>query len=190
MNSMTVGVARPLSAITISPYPAMPLASGSTTPRAKLTATAASMTLPPRRMISRPASVDTGCALDTPARPCASARNGGRACWVSYRTRCSPLSEVAASARGRYAVRTASHCVRCGVALAPLKYVRAIRSHRRSKAAALRSARLVGSAVTAATRPASGGAGASTRIRASPVVAGGANRSVALRSNPRSGSPL
>ena len=171
----------------------MPLASGSTTPRAKLTATAASITLPPRRMTSRPASVDTGCALDTPARPVASARSGGRACCVSYSTCCSTLSFAAARARGRCVARTASHCARRAVASALLKYVRASRSHSRSNAAALRTARSSGNEVNAATRPASGAAGASTRIIASPfevLAVAPRNRSTALRSRPRSGSPL
>ena len=69
MNSITVGRSMLASRSTISPYPPTPLASGSTTPSVKLTATAASTTLPPARRISTPAAVATGWALDTAARP-------------------------------------------------------------------------------------------------------------------------
>src|SRR5690606_13453256 len=49
------------------PPPPMPEPYGSTTPRAALTATAASKALPPASRISRPAAVASGCAVTTAA---------------------------------------------------------------------------------------------------------------------------
>ena len=82
-NSITTGSSMSWRYTSISPYPPTPLASGSTTPRANETATAASTTFPPTSRISTPAAVANECALDTAARPLASTRNGGRARSIS-----------------------------------------------------------------------------------------------------------